>query len=223
MGEAANGAATARRMRCLPRPVRIDFDTLVAAPRNDYCTCVREHRTCDKTASDGSELMRDRDTVLKEIRQVRLYCKDMLSHISPEDWYRQAGEGVTHVAWQVGHLAVCEYGLALKRVRGVRDGDAELLDPSWFELFGKGSQPTPDREAYPTPDQLLTTLDRVHRQVLDELREVSEETLQQPTGPPSHPMFKTKLEALFWCAHHEWIHVGQIGLLRRLLGSEPLR
>jgi len=41
-------------------------------------------------------------------------------------------------------------------------------------------------------------------------------------GPP-HPMFKTKLEAVQWCGQHEFIHIGQIGLLRRLLREKPLR
>jgi len=29
-------------------------------------------------------------------------------------------------------------------------------------------------------------------------------------------------EALFWCAHHEMIHAGQVALRRRLLGQPPL-
>jgi hypothetical protein len=36
-------------------------------------------------------------------------------------------------------------------------------------------------------------------------------------------MFKTKYEAIRFCAQHEMIHVGQIALLRRLLGYEALR
>ncbi len=32
----------------------------------------------------------------------------------------------------------------------------------------------------------------------------------------------TKLRALLWCAHHEMLHAGQIGLLRRHLGYSPM-
>ena len=35
-------------------------------------------------------------------------------------------------------------------------------------------------------------------------------------------MAQTKLDSLFWCAHHEMLHAGQIGLVRRLLGQAPL-
>jgi hypothetical protein len=37
-----------------------------------------------------------------------------------------------------------------------------------------------------------------------------------------HPFAKTKLLALLWCANHEMLHAGQIGLLRRLLGCPPM-
>ncbi len=32
----------------------------------------------------------------------------------------------------------------------------------------------------------------------------------------------TKLRALLWCAHHEMLHAGQMGLLRRHLGYPPM-
>ena len=32
----------------------------------------------------------------------------------------------------------------------------------------------------------------------------------------------TKLRALLWCARHEMLHAGQIGLLRRHLGYPPM-
>jgi hypothetical protein len=60
-------------------------------------------------------------------------------------------------------------------------------------------------------------------QVLDESSDWSEELLAEPTGEPAHPMFKTKGEAIRWSVQHEFIHAGQIGLLRRLLGAAPLR
>jgi uncharacterized damage-inducible protein DinB len=33
---------------------------------------------------------------------------------------------------------------------------------------------------------------------------------------------QTKRASLLWCAQHELVHAGQIGLLRRLLGYPPL-
>jgi uncharacterized damage-inducible protein DinB len=63
--------------------------------------------------------------------------------------------------------------------------------------------------------------DRVHRQVLRELPGLPEADLDSPPFRP-HPLARTKRECLFWCAQHEMVHAGQIGLLRRLLGHPPL-
>jgi uncharacterized damage-inducible protein DinB len=38
----------------------------------------------------------------------------------------------------------------------------------------------------------------------------------------SHALVRTKYQALAWCAQHEVVHAGQIGLLRRLLGHPPV-
>jgi uncharacterized damage-inducible protein DinB len=45
--------------------------------------------------------------------------------------------------------------------------------------------------------------------------------LDQPVPHP-HPFATTKLKALLWCAHHEMLHAGQIGLLRHHLGYPPM-
>src|SRR5262249_35981311 len=74
--------------------------------------------------------------------------------------------------------------------------------------------------AYP-PAQLRAALDRVHEQVLRELPALDEAELDRPVPHP-HPFAKTKLLALLWCAHHEMLHAGQIGLLRRHLGYPPV-
>ncbi len=161
--------------------------------------------------------------LVRDLHKARMYTKDMLSHVDQADWFRQPSEGVTHVAWQVGHLAVAQYGLALKRVRGERAEDAELISPEFRKLFGKGSTPVPDPAVYPTPEEIRAVFDRVHQQVLDESSDWSEGLLAEPSGEPPHPMFTTKQEAIRWSIQHEFIHAGQIGLLRRLLGAAPLR
>jgi uncharacterized damage-inducible protein DinB len=167
--------------------------------------------------------MLDLEFALGQIRTARLYTKNMLQSIGDGDWYRQPSEGVTHIAWQVGHLAVCEYALALKRMRGERTGDEELISMEFRKLFGKGSVPSSEMSVYPSPREIRDVLDRVHQRALDEVVDLPSEVLSQSAGEPEHPMFKTKFEALGFCAQHEFIHAGQIGLLRRLLGAQPIR
>jgi uncharacterized damage-inducible protein DinB len=167
--------------------------------------------------------MSELKSAIDQIRIARLYTKELLKHISDDDWFRQPAEGVTHVAWQAGHLAVCEYGLGIKRIRGEKPNDSELVSAEHRKLFGKGSIPDPDATKYPSPVEIRDLFDRVHRQTIEELTATPDDVFNEPTGDPPHPMFKTKLGALHWCAQHEFIHAGQIGLLRRLPGENWLR
>jgi hypothetical protein len=154
---------------------------------------------------------------IQEILAARDYTNELLRSIDQRDWFRRPFEGVTHVAWQVGHLAVAEYSLALRRIRGDLPSDAELIPPEFTALFGKGSRPTSDPTLYPPVDAIKAVFDRVHRQAVTQLEGLDESALDEPTLLP-HRLFNTKLGSLLWCSRHEMLHAGQIGLLRRLLG-----
>ncbi len=162
------------------------------------------------------------ESVITQVRLARSYVNDLLIHIDPNEWFRQPKEGVTHVAWQIGHLAVAQYGLALKRVRGEKTTDVTLISAEFSRCYGKGSLPSPDPKKNFSVAEIRQVADQVHAQVMTELPEFTDEQLAVPSDPP-HPIFKTKLGALQWCAQHEFIHAGQIALLRRLFGAEPLR
>ena len=156
---------------------------------------------------------------IEQIVFARHYTVGLLAQTPATEWFRQPPGGVSRVAWQVGHLAFSEYRLALWRIRGPQPQDDALFSPKFKRLFGANSVPEAD-SAYP-PGEIRAVLDRVHEQVLRELPGLDEAELDQPVPHP-HPFAKTKLLALLWCAHHEMLHAGQIGLLRRHLGYPPL-
>jgi hypothetical protein len=158
---------------------------------------------------------------LDQIIFARNYTLGLLDQTPTAEWFRQPPGGVSHVAWQVGHLAFAEYRLALWRIRGAQSQDGELISEKHRDLFGANSVPDPDPARHPSQADLRAVLDRVHVHVLRELRGLDENELGQPVLYP-HPLAKTKLQALLWCANHEMVHAGQIGLLRRQLGFPPL-
>jgi DinB superfamily len=158
---------------------------------------------------------------IDQIAFARTYTIDLLDEIPTEEWFRMPSGDVSHIGWQVGHLACAEYRLALWRLRSVRPEDALFIPAQFQQLFGAGSVPDPDAARYPSQKDIRATLDRVHEQVLRELSALNEDELDHPVPHPS-PYAKTKLAALLWCSHHEMLHAGQIGLLRRQLGHPPL-
>lgn len=158
---------------------------------------------------------------IEQIVFARNYTTRLLDQTKAEEWLRQPPSGVSHIAWQVGHLAMAQYRMALERIRGPRPLDASLISEDFLRLFGRTSVPDADLTKYPSQAEIRTVFDRVHEQVLRELRELEENELDQPVLKP-HPLAKTKLWALLWCAQHEAVHAGQIGLLRRQLGYPSL-
>jgi hypothetical protein len=128
----------------------------------------------------------------------------------------------SHIGWQAAHLAIAQYGLCMFRQRDRRKEDAELFDGKYRKMYGKGTTPDPEPAHNTPPEQILATLERVHQQSLRELAEIPDAQLAEPVDMP-YAGYPTKLGALLFCSHHEFLHAGQIGLLRRLLGKQPLR
>jgi len=157
-----------------------------------------------------------------QIKAAREYVLPMIDDLEPDDWYRQPVDGVSHIAWQVGHLAMAQFRLCLERLRDLQPEDRELIPKQFLRMHSKGSTPTGKPSDAPTPEQLRATLDAVYAQVLEEVPKYAGDDLNEPLINP-HPIFTTKLEALYFCSKHEMLHAGQIGLLRRLLGKPPLR
>lgn len=158
------------------------------------------------------------DFALHSLRSSRAYTNVVLDKVDPADWFKMPEQGITHVAWQVGHLAVAEFRLAFVRVWGDLPTNSEILPPEFVPLFGKGSTPDPDASKYPSAAEIRAVYDRVHERVLAELPKLDDAGLDVLTVP-EHPIATTRFEAILWAARHEMVHTGQISLLRRLLGA----
>lgn len=162
------------------------------------------------------------ETAIAQIQFARGYTKSLLADVEPTDWFRQPSEGVSHLAWQVGHLAMAQYGLCLFRMRGRADVDLELMTSSFRKKYSKGTTPDPDSAKNPAPEEILAVFDRVYEQAMIELPTFSDAILDEPVDMP-YAAVATKFGGLLFCSHHEMLHAGQIGLLRRLIGKAPIR
>lgn len=159
---------------------------------------------------------------LQQIEFARAYTVGILAEIDEAEWFTIPPGCPTHVGWQVGHLAMAEYGLCLFRQRGRQPIDLELMSSSFRKQFSRGTTPEADADKHPPPAEIRATLDRVHAQVLKEIPTLTPEQLQEPVEPP-YAVQATKLGCLLFSSHHEMLHAGQLGLLRRLLGKPPIR
>ncbi len=158
---------------------------------------------------------------LEQIVFARNYTLWLLGETPAAEWYRVPPGGVSHIAWQVGHIAFAEYRLALFRIRGKQPQDESLLPPEFLRVFGPNSVPDTDPAKQIAPTEIRAVLDGIHAQVLRQLPGLDDAELDQAVPQP-HRFATTKGKALLWCAHHEMVHAGQIGLLRRSFGHAPL-
>lgn len=105
--------------------------------------------------------MFDKERILFQLNRTRVLSLQMIDRIDQGKWYEMP-MGITHVAWNVGHIAIAEYFLGLYLVRGSRDSDATIIPETYRGLFGYGSEVSADPTIYPSPDELLTVLEQVH-------------------------------------------------------------
>jgi len=159
---------------------------------------------------------------LQQLAFARTYTHTLLADVPEDEWFRQPQEGTTHVAWQVGHLAMAEYMLTLFRLRGKTADDETLIPKAFLRRFLKQTTPNPDPSQYPPTAEIRTVFDAVHAQVLAEVPQFSEEDFSQSVVEP-YAVYPNRLGSLMFASYHEMLHAGQIGLLRRLLGKSPVR
>ena len=159
---------------------------------------------------------------IDQITAARRYTKTLLEDIDQNEWFRQPVAGINHVAWQIGHLAMAQYGLVLFRQRGRKLEDTELMSSAFRKKFSRGTTPNQDPDFYPMIEEIHDVFERVYRQSMEELATYPLEQLNDPVEDP-YAAYPTKLGCLIFCAHHEMLHAGQVGMLRRLLGNDPIR
>lgn len=159
---------------------------------------------------------------IQQVEKARQYTMSLVNDTDDDRWLEQPFEGANHIAWQVGHIMVAQYGLTLAAVRGRQREDLEWLPKSYAKMFGRDSTPHVEVASHPTPDELRAALDTVHDHVIAGLQSV-EPAVFDDKPEWEVPMCSTKLEAVHFCALHEMVHAGQIGMLRRMLGKQHLR
>lgn len=168
------------------------------------------------------EVIAMRDAMLGQMTFARNYTLNLLESVPDPLWHAIPAGASTHFAWQVGHLAVSQYGLMLFRQRGRAEGDLDLM-PGWLrKKFGRGSVPPTDPSDIPSREELMAVLGKIHTASMETVPSLSPETLSESTEMP-FAVYPIKLGALLFCPLHESIHSGQIGLLRRLHGLAPVR
>jgi hypothetical protein len=136
------------------------------------------------------------------------------------DWFTVPLGGVSHIAWQVGHMTIAEYRICLARLRPRTADDERLMPDAFLKLFVQGSMAGPASD-YPPAAEIRRVFDAVHARVMEELPNYPDADLDREPLI-SHALFTTRIAGLRYAPLHEMIHCGQIAMLRRMLGYKPV-
>lgn len=171
------------------------------------------------TADEATVMLR---ATLAQIDFARRYTRELLAATPRELWFTRPPGTPAHVAWQVGHLTVSQYGLLMFRIHGRRDDDLELIPGKFRKAFGRGSDPSRDSAEQLSADELVDRFELINDRAIAGLDGIDSNVLLEPVEMP-YAAYPIKLGAILFCPLHEQIHAGQIGLTRRLLGLESIR
>ena len=162
------------------------------------------------------------ESAIEQIHFARQYTLELLSATPKSHWFLIPDGLQTNIAWQVGHLAVSQYGLLMFRIRGRDPEDLEIIPSRFRKAYSRQSTPSAIQDKQPSAEELLERLAEVHQRSLTEIATVTTEVLMEPVEMP-YAAYPNKLGAILFCPLHEQIHAGQIGVIRRSLGLEPIR
>jgi len=157
---------------------------------------------------------------LDQIDFTRRYALARIETVPLSEWFTIPPNGISNMAWQVGHLAMAEYRLCLERLRPRTAADTELISDDLLKAFARDSVPGSAAD-YPPAAEIRRVFDRVHARVMEELPSYPDADLDLPPLK-SHPLFAARIAGLRYAPLHEMIHCGQIAMIRRMLGQKPV-
>lgn len=156
------------------------------------------------------------------LAQFVLYCSwfhNALKGFSDEETNRRVSSGMNPVKYLAGHLLNSQYAFSF--IAEVK------LQSKWDDLFaGRGKTRAMDNFPYPTIEEIITEWDRIYPVIKNALEALPEEDLSksQPISPVAGfgGLDNTIGDLWAFLNLHQGYHIGQIGILRRGFGKEPL-
>lgn len=146
----------------------------------------------------------------------RLYNNVLEGFTEAETNQRPYGDkNVNHVKYLAGHLLNSQYGLAL--IAG--------LEPEikWNELFAvMGQSEAKDDFNYPSIKEITDEWNALYEPTLERLNKLTVEDLTEAPPSPFEQVANSSGELWAFINHHQAYHIGQISILRKTFGKEPM-
>ena len=147
----------------------------------------------------------------------RLY-NNVLDDFTDEETNRRlyGDQNINHVKYLAGHILDSQYGIA--QLASVS------IEPKWSALFaGAGQSEAKDDFDYPSIAEIKSEWNAILNPIRNSLNDITLELLSQKPPVPMDKFAESRGEFWAFLNHHQGYHIGQIGILRRGFGKEPMR
>jgi uncharacterized damage-inducible protein DinB len=162
--------------------------------------------------------MTEIDHIRKQLLHIAKRTKHIFDAVDEEHWYTVPSELNTSMAWQAGHLVISRYFNAIACITGPDRTLYEVFPiRDYVKMYGIDSDPSTAHEMQPTKAEFMDQLDGVLAATLKVLDSIDDSILGEEPAM-KHPAYRTKGDILHWSYMHEAWHLGQVAMLRRVLG-----
>jgi uncharacterized damage-inducible protein DinB len=135
---------------------------------------------------------------------------NVLDGISNEDSEKRPNDNTNNMKWIAGHTVSSRHFML--NLLG------SASEYKYEEYFGGGKSFDPNKE-YPALSDAINGWDELNDQLNNAIQNVNEEILKKdaPWGEG------TVLDTFVFLVHHEAYHIGQLGILRKVLGFDSMK
>lgn len=157
------------------------------------------------------------EAIAKALRASTGLYHRYVDDLKPIEWHSQPVAGVNSVAWIVGHLTLVEH----RRAVALGAVDLPTLPDGFAERYGATRQAAGTQAGLDTAADLTKLFLEVRDKLIAAVLATTVSKLAEPLATP-HPLFGDQAEAAQFMALHTSLHLGQITVVRRLLGYPPV-
>ena len=157
------------------------------------------------------------ETIVAGLRTSEVLFRRFTADLKPTEWHYQPVPGVNTVAWLVGHLVLVEH----RRAVALHATDLPEL-PAGFEGRYTATRQTAVSQTDLDSSTVLTRLfHEVRGRLVAAVVVAPASLLAEPLATPNS-LFATVGESVLFMGQHAALHLGQITVIRRLLGYPPV-
>ena len=156
------------------------------------------------------------DNGIAALQFARQATLGLLEDIPADKLAHQPCDAANHALWIVGHLAHADDFFMTALVKR-----PSKCSDDWKKLFGMGSTPQPEADAYPGLPELTESLSDRREELLGWFKAMTPQDFARPL-PEDMAQFAANrgilMSSLAW---HEGLHTGQLSVVRKSLGIAP--